>query len=89
VVELALAREVAIETCVTSNVQTGVVDSVAAHPLRHWLDAGLRACVCVDNTLFSRTTMPEEFRRVCEAQGLGREQIDRLVTYGHQAAFQR
>ncbi|MFH1842194.1 MAG: hypothetical protein ABIF77_03230, partial [bacterium] len=79
VVELALEREVTIEACVTSNVQTGVVASVAAHPLRRWLDAGLRACVCVDNTLFSRTTAPEEFERVCMAQDLSRKQVDRLV----------
>jgi len=88
-VELALERGVTIEACVTSNVQTGVVASMAAHPLRQWLEAGLDVCVCVDNTLFSRTTAPEEFERVCTAQDLSRKQIDRLMTCGHQAAFER
>lgn len=89
VVELAVAREVTLEACVTSNVQTGVVTAVEEHPVHHWLEAGLKACVCVDNTLFSDLTAPEELRRVGKIPGMNPMSLDRLVACGHEAAFRR
>ena len=88
-VELALAREVTLEACVTSNVQTGVVARVEDHPLFHWLEAGLKACVCVDNTLFSDLTAPEELRRVGKIPGMNQALLNQLVAWGHESAFRR
>jgi len=89
VVELALAQEVTLEACVTSNVQTGVVDRVEDHPISRWLEEGLKACVCVDNTLFSDITAPEELRRVGKIRGMNPAGLDQLVTWGHESAFRR
>jgi adenosine deaminase len=89
VVELALARGVTLEACVTSNLQTGVISKVEEHPLPHWLEAGLQACVCVDNTLFSDVTAPEELRRVAGIPGMSRERLKEIVACGHASAFRR
>jgi hypothetical protein len=43
VVDLVRERQVTIEACPTSNVHTGVIRSVAEHPLPRWLDAANRA----------------------------------------------
>lgn len=89
VVELLLERGVVIEACPTSNVHTGVVASVGAHPLPAWIRAGLRACVCTDNTLLSDVRSSEEHGRVSEIGGMDAAALAAVVRTGHEAAFPR
>lgn len=89
VAELVLERGVTIEACPTSNVQTGVVPSLAAHPLPKWLAMGVRACVCPDNTLFSDVTSSEEHRRARAIPGMTDELLARAIAHGRAARFVR
>jgi adenosine deaminase len=89
VVDLVLERGVTIEACPTSNVHTGVIDDVAAHPLPRWLSLGVRACVNTDNTLFSAVTASEEHRRARAIPGMKDESMKRAIANGHAAAFRR
>jgi adenosine deaminase len=88
VLDLVLARGVTIEACPTSNVHTGIYARVADHPLARWLDLGVRATVCTDNTLLSDVDLPTELGRVAAA-GLDGERLERAVAHGHAAAFRR
>src|SRR6185437_2801238 len=87
VVGLVLERGVTIEACPTSNVHTGVIARVEDHPLPRWLDLGVRACVCADNTLLSRTDAAEELRRVARNPAMTKEKLRAVVRCGHEAAF--
>ena len=87
VVDLVLARGVTIEACPTSNLHTGVIPDVAAHPLPRWLRLGVRACVCTDNTLLSAVDAPEEHRRARAIPGMDDELLARAIANGHGAAF--
>ncbi len=69
IVELVVERGVTIEACPTSNVHTAAIASVDDHPLPRWLAAGVRACVCADNTLLSSTDAREELRRAAAIPG--------------------
>ena len=89
VLDLVRERQVTIEACPTSNVHTGVVGSVVEHPLRRWLDAGVRVCVCTDNTLLSAVTSSEEHRRVGEIPGMTAEKLRQAIAWGHAGAFRR
>lgn len=89
VVELVLRRGVTIEACPTSNLQTGVVSDLAAHPLAGMLARGLRVTVCTDNTLFSAVDAPGEYRRAAAIQGVGPAGLAALAAFGHAAAFPR
>jgi adenosine deaminase len=89
VVELVVAREVTIEVCATSNEHVGAIPSVASHPLPRWLAAGVRACVCTDNTLLSAVNAPEEHRRVAAIPGMGAAGLEAVIAAGHAAAFRR
>lgn len=89
VLDLVLERGVTIEACPTSNVQTGVVPSLAAHPLPRWLRAGVRACVNTDNTLFSDVDAPEEHRRAASIPGMTPELLEAAIGFGHAAASRR
>jgi adenosine deaminase len=89
VVDLVLSRDIVIEACPTSNVHTDVIPRVEAHPLPRWLDLGVRACVCADNTLLSATSAAEELRRVAAAPGMDEAKIQVAVANGHAGAFRR
>ena len=87
--DLVVARGVVLEACPTSNVHTGVVASVADHPLPRWLAQGVRATVCTDNTLLSAVTAPQELDRVAQIPGMDAAAVARTVAVGHAAAFRR
>ena len=89
VTDLAIRRRVLIEACPTSNVHTGVIGSVAEHPLPHWLDRGVLACVCADNTLLSATDARQEMDRVAQIPGMDARKLAQIVAAGHAGAFQR
>lgn len=87
VLELVLERGVTLEACVTSNLHTGAISSLDAHPLRKWLEKGVQVCICTDNTLFSNVSAPEEYVRVAEALGLSEAQLEACAEFGHSGAF--
>jgi len=89
VVELVIDRGVTIEACPTSNVHVGVFDSVLDHPLPAWLDLGVRACVCSDNTLLSAVSASEEHERVEQIPGMDEAKMALAIRCGHEAAFRR
>lgn len=89
VLDLVRAKGVLIEACPTSNVHTGVIDAVTDHPIARWLDAGVRVCVCTDNTLLSSVDSPEEHRRALTVPGMSRARLDATIADGHAAAFRR
>jgi adenosine deaminase len=89
VLELVLKRNVTVEACPTSNVQTDVIRSVAHHPLPKWLAHGVRACVNTDNKFFSAVDAPEEHRRAAEIPGMTPALLAQAVAHGHAAAFRR
>lgn len=89
VVELVLARGVTLEACPTSNVHTGVIRDVAAHPLPKWLALGVRACVCADNTLLSDVSSSEEHARAARIPGMTPELLSLAIGFAHSARFLR
>jgi adenosine deaminase len=48
-------------------VQTRAVTSLKAHPLKFYLDLGIRVTVNTDNRLMSNTTLSNEYRLLGEA----------------------
>jgi adenosine deaminase len=89
VVDLVRGRGVTIEACLTSNLHTGAVDEIAAHPLPGLLESGVRVTVCTDNTLFSGVDAPGEYRRAGALPGLAADAVETLAAVGHAAAFPR
>ena len=89
VVDLVRSRGVTIEACVTSNLHTGCIDRVEDHPLPKWLDAGVKVCICTDNTLLSNVNASEEHAVVSTIPGMTSSHIDRSIQMGHAAAFVR
>jgi adenosine deaminase len=89
VLDLVRERGVTIEACLTSNLHTGAVDAIEAHPLPRLLRDGVRVTVCTDNTLFSDVDAPGEYRRAAALPGTGATAVEALAAFGHAAAFPR
>jgi len=87
ILDLVLEREVVIEACPTSNVHTGVVSAVSEHPLREWLERGVRVCINSDNTLLSDTDATTEHRLAANIPGMTEALLERAVAHGHGGAF--
>jgi adenosine deaminase len=89
VLDMVRERGVTVEACLTSNLHTGAVEDLAAHPLPRLLDAGVRVTICTDNTLFSDVDAPGEYRRAAALPGLDATAVETLAAFGHAAAFPR
>ncbi len=76
-----------IEACPTSNVQTQVVPDVASHPMKFYLDFGLRVTVNTDNRLISNTTLSDEISLCQTTFNLSDAEVVKLVTNGFKSAF--
>jgi adenosine deaminase len=77
----ALARErgVMFEVCVTSNLQSGVIQRLADHPLRQMVDLGLPATLNTDDPAISAITLTSEFSVAAEQLGFGLDEIKQLI----------
>ena len=87
VVDLVLNAGVTIEACPTSNVHTGLFKHVSEHPLPRWLELGVKACVCADNTLLSNVTTASEYERAAKIPGMTPALLARAIANGHAARF--
>jgi adenosine deaminase len=71
----------------TSNLRTGAVAHVTAHPLRRLLDAGVRVTLSADDPILFATTTRGEYDFAREKLGLTDEEISRLAGNAWHAAF--
>ena len=82
-----LNEQIPLEMCPSSNVQTGTVASIEAHPI-HCLDRlGFRVTVNPDNRLMSATTLTKEFALLGEAFDYSLEDVRRLGVNAAKSVF--
>ena len=67
------SEDVLIEVCPTSNLQTGAVPSIAAHPLALFQERGIPFALCSDNMTVSDTSVLREWEKVKAAFGYENE----------------
>jgi adenosine deaminase len=71
----------------TSNLRTGAVGHVAAHPLRRLLDAGVRVTLSADDPVLFSTTTRGEYDLARTKLGLTDEEISLVSRNAWHAAF--
>jgi adenosine deaminase len=65
-----IARDVTLDLCPTSNVQAGIVPTLADHPLARLHRAGVSVTLSTDDSTVSDTSLSEEYARAVERIGL-------------------
>jgi adenosine deaminase len=80
-------HRIPMEICIKSNLQTKAIKSLQDHPIRFYLDYGLRITINTDNRLISDTTLTDEYMSAIEDLGLDYEEIKNVVINGFKSAF--
>ncbi|MGK3203001.1 adenosine deaminase family protein [Amycolatopsis sp. MEPSY49] len=81
------AHRIPLEVCPTSNVRTGQVPSVAAHPVRRMLDHGVVVTLNTDDPPMFGATLTGEYVAVAETLGLTAAELVRLAENAVDASF--
>ncbi len=75
------------EVCPTSNIHTGVVRSLAQHPIRAMWDAGLNLSCNTDNRLISGVSLSGEMLALCTELGFSLDDLARMNAQAQTASF--
>lgn len=80
-------KQIPLEVCVTSNVQTCAVNSYEEHPIKRLLDMGISVTLNSDNRTVSDTTLAKEIELVKSRCGLTEEDINKMQEIAKKASF--
>jgi adenosine deaminase len=80
-------RRIPLEMCPTSNVNTGVCDTVAEHPIGLLAKLKFRVTVNTDNRLMSDVTLSGEMAALVDAFGYGWAELEWLTINAMKSAF--
>ena len=80
-------ERIVLEVCPSSNLQTGVADSIADHPVGLLHSHGMAIALSSDNRLMSRTGTARELALVVEALDWGLDEVEAVVLTGLEAGF--
>ena len=82
-----LDRRIPLEMCLSSNVHTGAVRSMAEHPFRLYFERGFRVTLNTDDRLMSDTSMTKEFGIAVDEFGLGVKDLEKITVNAMKSAF--
>lgn len=80
-------HRIPLECCPSSNVQTRAVSDIKDHPLKFYLDYGLRVTINTDNRLITNTTVTKEYWLAHQQLGLTLEDLTTIIVSGFKSAF--
>ena len=80
-------KNIGIEMCPISNLQTKAVNSTSEYPLREFLDAGLKVSINTDNRTVSNTSLTKELDFIQRTYGIQDDEICLLMKNAVETAF--
>jgi len=80
-------RGIALELCLTSNVQTRATDRYETHPLKQFLARGMNVCLNTDNRLMSGTTLVDEYHHAATHCDCTFDELAGMALDGFRSAF--
>jgi adenosine deaminase len=89
VAQYVLDHRVPLEICLSSNVQTGAVQSLESHPFRYFYRHSFRVTLNTDNRLMSGTTVSNEHWLAHQILDVGFGGLEKIVINAMKSAFIR
>ncbi len=85
--EYVVERRIPLEMCLTSNLHTHTVSSIAEHPFKRYLDQGVVVTLNTDGRLVDGISLTDEYFLAQNVFGLGREDLARVTLNACESAF--
>jgi adenosine deaminase len=85
--EEVVQRRIPLEMCLSSNVHTHAVATVAEHPFRRYLQQGVVVTLNTDGRLTDGITLTDEYYLAHAALGLSQDELARVVLNACESAF--
>jgi len=82
-----LDRRIPLEMCLSSNLHTGSVKSMAEHPFKMYFERGFRVTLNTDDRLMSDTSMTKEFQIAADTFGLDLDDFEKITLNAIKSAF--
>ncbi|GAA5134582.1 adenosine deaminase [Thalassotalea piscium] len=82
-----LDKNIAIESCLTSNYQTGTITDISQHPVKTFLSKGLLVCLNSDDPAVQGCDIKYEYQHAALAAGLSAAQCRKLQENALDMAF--
>jgi adenosine deaminase len=85
--EYMAATRIPLEVCPLSNVKTGVVKSIDAHPVRRFFELGLPVTINTDDPKMFGNTLAEEYQLLVDRLGFSTDEVRSLIMQGIQSSW--
>jgi len=85
--EVIAHKQVAIESCITSNLRTGVCSSLAEHPLRKLFDGGVMLTLNTDDPAMFQTSLCHEYELAQREFRFSEDHLRELARNSFEASF--
>ena len=82
-------ENIPLEVCISSNVATGAVPSLAAHPMRRLYDAGVPITLNTDDPGLFGTTLDKEYDLAAREFGFSEQELAQIAENGFRYSFAR
>jgi len=80
-------HNITIESCLTSNFQTGTVNDLSKHPIKTFLAAGIPVCLNTDDPAIQGIEIKNEYSVAQQQLGFSQCELSQLQENGLNAAF--
>lgn len=87
VLEMVKERNIPLELCPVSNIQTKAVSGWETYPIKQYFEQGLMLTVNTDNPTVSGTTITQEYRMIAEKFHFTLHELATIMMNGVEAAF--
>lgn len=85
--DYVVERGIPLEMCLTSNLHTHTVASIAEHPFKRYLDRGVRVTLNTDGRLVDGVSLTDEYYLAQNVFGLTAQELARVVLTACESAF--
>ena len=85
--DYVVERGIPLEMCLTSNLHTHTVTTIAEHPFKRYLDRGVVVTLNTDGRLVDGISLTNEYFLAQSVLGLGRQELARVTLNACDSAF--
>ena len=87
IVQFLINNNVPLEVCVTSNYNTEAIEQLKFHPIKSYLEKGIKVTVNTDNETVSNVTLNDEFNILVKELKFNVEDIKKVLFNSIEASF--